>query len=59
MLATPTVGTGVGHVMVEASMEGGDAAIPGFLLQADVMRSVTVSGQVPRPVAIDAGSPAR
>ena len=43
--------------MVEAPVEGGDMAIPRFLLRANIMRGVAVSGQVSWPVAIDAGAP--
>ena len=50
--------SGVRHIMVETSMEGRDAAIPQFLFRTDIMWRVTVSGQVSRPMAINAGSPA-
>jgi hypothetical protein len=56
MFSSTTIRTGVGHVMIEAPVEGGDTAIPRFLFRADVVRGVAVSRQVSRPVTIGTGT---
>ena len=58
MLATSAIRTHIGHVMIEATVVSGDAAISGLLLRTNVMRGVAMSCEVSGPMAIIAGGAA-